>query len=318
MKALGTILGTMLLAASAAQAQMIPDNVGQSSNGLPPALVNVGFDPELNKQIPPDAAFTDENGRSVQLKEYFGKKPVLLAFVYFTCPMLCNQVEQTLVGTLKMISFNPGADYEVVFISFDPSDTPDAALKKKHEAMSRFARPGTEPGWHFLTGSKEAIDAVTQGRGFSLQLRSEDQALRPRQRHSAADARWPNFALFLWRRLSAQQCPPRPGGRLLRENRHAGGSYLVVLLSIRPDQSPLQRHGTNGYPHGRSCDAVLHGPRVYDFPPPRASAGRFREIAPGFADRRSTLESCSHRFHFFQSRRPISREMWTRSSRLFF
>jgi protein SCO1/2 len=167
MKALGTILGTMLLlAACAAQAQMIPDNVGQSSNGLPPALVNVGFDPELNKQIPPDVAFTDENGRSVELKEYFGNKPVLVAFVYFTCPMLCNQVEQTLVGTLKMISFNPGADYEVVFISFDPSDTPDAALKKKHEAMSRFARPGTEPGWHFLTGSKEAIDAVTKAADF--------------------------------------------------------------------------------------------------------------------------------------------------------
>ena len=166
MKALGTILGTMLLAASAAQAQMIPDNVGQSSNGLPPGLVNVGFDPELHKQIPADAAFTDENGRSVQLKEYFGKKPVVLAFVYFTCPMLCNQVEQTLVGTLKMISFNPGADYEVVFISFDPADTPDAALKKKHEAMSRFARPGTEPGWHFLTGSKEAIDAVTKAADF--------------------------------------------------------------------------------------------------------------------------------------------------------
>lgn len=167
MKALSTILGTMLLlAASAAKAQMIPDNVGQSSNGLPPALVNVGFDPELNKQIPPDVAFTDENGRSVQLKGYFGKKPVVLAFVYFTCPMLCNQVEQTLVGTLKMVSFNPGADYEVVFVSFDPSDTPDAALKKKHQAMSRFARPGTEPGWHFLTGSKEAIDAVTKAADF--------------------------------------------------------------------------------------------------------------------------------------------------------
>jgi cytochrome oxidase Cu insertion factor (SCO1/SenC/PrrC family) len=308
MKALGTILGTMLLAACAAQAQMIPDNVGQSSNGLPPGLVNVGFDPELHKQIPPDAAFTDENGRSVQLKEYFGKKPVVLAFVYFTCPMLCNQVEQTLVGTLKMISFNPGADYEVVFISFDPSDTPDAALKKKHEAMSRFARPGTEPGWHFLTGSKEAIDVVTKAADFRFNY----------DPNSAADARWPNFALFFWRRLSVQQCPPRPGGCLLRENRHAGGSYFVVLLSIRPDQSPLQRHGANGYPHGRSCDAVLHGPRVYDFPPRRASSGRFREIAPGFADRRSTLESCRYRFHFFRNRRPISRGVWTRSSRLFF
>jgi protein SCO1 len=167
MKALHAILGMMLLlAASAGQAQMIPDNVGQSSKGLPPALLNVGFDPQLNKQIPPDVAFTDEYGRSVQLKNYLGNKPVVLAFVYFTCPMLCNQVEQTLVGTLKMIAFNPGTDYEVVFISFDPSDTPEEALKKKHQALSRFARPDSEPGWHFLTGSQEAIDAATKAADF--------------------------------------------------------------------------------------------------------------------------------------------------------
>jgi protein SCO1/2 len=75
-------------------------------------------------------------------------------------------VEQTLVGTLKMIAFNPGTDYQVVFISFDPSDTPDEALKKKHQALSRFARPDTEPGWHFLTGSREAIDAATKAADF--------------------------------------------------------------------------------------------------------------------------------------------------------
>lgn len=147
-------------------AQMIPDNVGQSSNGLPPALVNVGFDPQLNKQIPLDAPFMDEYGQPASLREYSGKKPVVLAFVYFTCPMLCNQVEQAVVGTLKMISFNPGTDYEVVFISFDPTDTPDEALKKKHEAMSRFARPATETGWHFLTGNRESIDAVTKAADF--------------------------------------------------------------------------------------------------------------------------------------------------------
>jgi protein SCO1/2 len=151
---------------------MIPDGVGKSSNGLPPALVNVGFDPQLNAQIPLDAPFVDEYGQSVTLGDFSGKKPIVLAFVYFTCPMLCNQVEQAVVGTLKMISFNPGTDYQVVFLSFDPSDTPDAALKKKHEAMSRFARPLTEPGWHFLTGSQESIDAVTKAASFRF---SHDQ-----------------------------------------------------------------------------------------------------------------------------------------------
>jgi protein SCO1/2 len=168
MKAISRVLGiaALLLGVRAVNAQMIPDNLGPSSNGLPPALVNVGFDPQLNAQIPLDDPFVDEFGRPATLREYAGKKPVVLAFVYFTCPMLCNQVEQALVGTLKMISFNPGTDYQVVFISFDPNDKPDEALKKKHEALSRFARPATDPGWHFLTGSRESIDAVTKAANF--------------------------------------------------------------------------------------------------------------------------------------------------------
>jgi protein SCO1 len=156
----------LLLCGTLACGQMIPDGVGQSSNGLPPALVNVGFDPQLNAQIPQDTPFIDEYGQPASLRQFTSKKPVVLAFVYFSCPMLCNQVEQALEGTLKMISFNPGTDYEVVFISFDPSDTPEMALQKKHEAMSRFARPATEPGWHFLTGNRESIDAVTKAADF--------------------------------------------------------------------------------------------------------------------------------------------------------
>jgi protein SCO1 len=162
-----TIVAVLLLAAHAGKAQTIPDNVGQSSNGLPPALVNVGFDPQLNAQIPLDVNFVDENGQPVLLRDYFGqRRPVVLTFVYFTCPMLCSQVEQSLVGTLKMLSFNPGADYDVVLISMDPNDTPAEALKKKHEALSRFSRPGTESGWHFLTGTKQSIDQVAQAASY--------------------------------------------------------------------------------------------------------------------------------------------------------
>ena len=165
-RAILVVVALMLLGGGASHAQMIPDDVGQSSNGLPPALVNVGFDPQLNAQIPMDSSFVDEYGQPVTLRAYSGKKPMVLAFVYFTCPMLCNQVEQAVVGTLKMIAFNPGTDYEVVFISFDPNDKPEDALKKKHEALSRFARPSTEAGWHFLTGTRESIDAVTKAADF--------------------------------------------------------------------------------------------------------------------------------------------------------
>jgi protein SCO1 len=147
-------------------AQTIPDNVGKSSSGLPPQLQNVGFEPRLNAQLPLDLNFRDESGRDVPLREYFGHKPVLLALVYYGCPMLCNQVEQGVVGTLKMLSFNAGRDYEVLFVSFDPRETPDMAARKKAAALSSYGRPETAAGWHFLTGKEEAIHALTAAANF--------------------------------------------------------------------------------------------------------------------------------------------------------
>src|SRR6266404_1169886 len=149
-----------------AGAQTIPDNVGKSSSGLPAQLQNVGFAPQLNAQLPLDLNFRDESGRDVQLREYFGRKPVVLALVYYGCPMLCNQVEMGVVGSLKMLSFNAGRDYEVIFVSFDTRETPDMAAKKKAAAVSRYARPETASGWHFLTGKEEAVRALASAANF--------------------------------------------------------------------------------------------------------------------------------------------------------
>ena len=157
----------LLAASSAPQAQTVPSNVGPTSAMMPPALQNVGFEPSLNGQMPLDLHFRDETGRDVQLREFFGqKKPVVLAFVYYRCPMLCDQIQMGIVGTLRMLSFNPGRDYEVVFISFDPHDTPELAAEKKQAALARFHRPETVSGWHFLTGSQESIEAITRAANF--------------------------------------------------------------------------------------------------------------------------------------------------------
>ena len=149
-----------------AGAQTIPDSVGKSSSGLPKQLQNVGFEPQLNAQLPLDLTFRDESGRDVQLRQYFGHKPVLLALVYYGCPMLCNQVEQGVVGSLKMLSFNAARDYEVVFVSFDARETPDMAAKKKAAALAHYGRPETASGWHFLTGKEEQIHALTAAANF--------------------------------------------------------------------------------------------------------------------------------------------------------
>jgi len=160
-------VGVVLVAAAQTFAQTVPDNVGQASSNMPLILKNVAFRPELNGQVPLDTAFKDESGKSVQLGQYFHQqKPVLLAFVYYGCPMLCTQLEQGVVGSLRMLSFNPGRDYEVVFVSFDERDTPEMAAAKKNTAMDHFRRKETAAGWHFLTGSKESIAAVTNSANF--------------------------------------------------------------------------------------------------------------------------------------------------------
>lgn len=159
-------IAALLLGSAVASAQTIPSSVGQTASTMPPGLRDVGFEPLLNAQMPLDLPFRDETGRDVQLRDYFGRKPVALAFVYFNCPMLCDQVQQGVVGSLRMLSFNPGRDYEVVFISFDPHDTPEAAAAKKKVAMTHFRRPETESGWHFLTGTQQSIDAATKAANF--------------------------------------------------------------------------------------------------------------------------------------------------------
>src|SRR5215213_5956826 len=144
-----------------------PNQAG-TSNGLPPALEKAGIEQKLNEQVPFDAVFKDENGREVKLGEYFGKRPVILALVYFECPMLCNEVLNGLTGSLKSLSFDAGRDFDVIAISFDAreNEKPDLAKNKKESYMKRYGRPGTENGWHFLTGTQEQIDKVTNAVGF--------------------------------------------------------------------------------------------------------------------------------------------------------
>jgi protein SCO1/2 len=156
----------LLVASTALHAQAVPGNTAPAASARPAVLRNVGFEPPLNGPMPLDLSFRDETGRSVLLRQYFGQKPVVLAFVYYGCPMLCDQVEQGVVGVLRMLSFNPGRDYDVVFVSFDSRETPEMAAEKKKKALAHFRRPETDSGWHFLTGSKESIEAATMAANF--------------------------------------------------------------------------------------------------------------------------------------------------------
>jgi protein SCO1/2 len=145
-------------------AQQVPQDIGP--RGLPWALQNVGFDPQLTARLPLDLGFRDETGRTIPLRDYFHGQPVVLAFVYYRCPMLCNQIQVSLIGALKMISFTAGKEYEVVLVSFDARETPEMAAAKKRDAIERYGRRGAADGWHFLTGDQASIDTLTRAANF--------------------------------------------------------------------------------------------------------------------------------------------------------
>lgn len=135
-------------------------------NGLPPPLRNVTIEQKLNSRIPLDVRFRDERGKEVLLKDYFGSRPVILAFVYYRCPMLCNLVLNGLTDSLRNVSFDAGKEFEIVTVSIDPSEKPPLAVAKKSGYIERYGREDAEAGWHFLTGEGRAIQRLANAAGF--------------------------------------------------------------------------------------------------------------------------------------------------------
>ena len=142
---------------------------GNPSTGLPSALQEVRIEQKLDHQLPLDLVFRDENGQEVQLGKYFGKKPVVLAFVYYDCPMLCTQILNAMVTSFRVLPFQVGKEFDVVTVSFDPRESSALARAKKDvyvDYLPEKMRAGAREGWHFLTGDQASIEKLTETAGF--------------------------------------------------------------------------------------------------------------------------------------------------------
>lgn len=148
-----------------------------NATGLAPSevLKTVGIDQRLDAQISPDLTFTNEAGQIVRLGDYMGKRPLLLALVYYDCPGLCTMTLNGIVTALRPLAFTPGNEFDVLTVSFDPRETPQLAAEKKKRYLKDYLRKGAttthdaataERGWHFLTGDEANIKALTETVGF--------------------------------------------------------------------------------------------------------------------------------------------------------
>ena len=164
--AVSIALMTVVVSAQGNAPGVAPDP-GMPAGQTPTALSRVSFEQNLNEQLPLDLPFKDENGRAVKLGDYFGRKPVVLTFVYYECPMLCTEVLNGLESSLRVLNETIGREFDVVTVSFDPKETPVLASGKKKAYLERYKRPEAEAGWHFLTGEQSSIEALTRAAGFN-------------------------------------------------------------------------------------------------------------------------------------------------------
>jgi protein SCO1/2 len=178
--ALAAIIVCATVAGAGAQMAGGPNNgykreVGMPSSAIPAPLREIGFDQNIGQRLPLDVVVRDEAGREGQIGQYFGQRPVVLVFAYYSCPMLCAQVFSGLASTLGVLSLEPGRDLEIVAVSFDPRDTPASAVAKKAAYLERYARPGADTASHFLTADQPSIDRLTKAAGFRYAWDKETQ-----------------------------------------------------------------------------------------------------------------------------------------------
>ncbi len=147
-----------------AQAPFAGDNAKPTAQ--PAVLNDVGIDQKLGEQVPGDLIFRDDAGQRVLLGDYFGKRPLILALVYYKCPMLCTMVLNDLTKSLNGMNLTAGRQFDILTVSFDPHETPALAAEKKRQYLRAYRRDGAETGWHFLTGPQDSIDRLTRSVGF--------------------------------------------------------------------------------------------------------------------------------------------------------
>lgn len=161
---LSRMMGLVVLVAAALSGS-VRSQAG-ASEGRIDLVRDVDIEQRLGAKLPLEVDFLDEHGRATSLAELLGERPAILALVYYECPMLCNEVLNGLLETLRALPLELGQDFEIVMLSIDPLETPELARRKRDAYLEQFGREVDERAWHALTGAQASIDALASAVGF--------------------------------------------------------------------------------------------------------------------------------------------------------
>lgn len=218
-------------------------HIGPTTEKKPSLLSHVTITQLLNHKIPLNLEFRDETGKLVHLGDYFGTRPVILSLVYYKCRILCPEEMDGLISALEMVKFKPGRDFNVVFVSIDPTETPALAAKEKALYVKRYGRPGTAGGFHFLTGTEPNIEKLASAVGFGyVKVMGPDGMLSQYAHASAIEVLTPHGRLSQYY-LGVQYSPKDLDLGLVEASHGTIGSIVDDLLTYCYRYDPrLYRH----------------------------------------------------------------------------
>lgn len=127
---------------------------------------NPNIDEKLGEFIPLDIEFKNSDGSKTTFEELMDDKPTVLSLVYYKCPGLCAPLLNEEANVIQKVDLEPGIDYNMITVSFNPDDTPKLARNKKKNYFKGLERQVNPESWHWLVGDEEAIYNLTKAVGF--------------------------------------------------------------------------------------------------------------------------------------------------------
>ncbi|MCA9294497.1 MAG: SCO family protein [Phycisphaerales bacterium] len=156
-------MATCALVAHPAQAQRVLESI--------PETDGVGLTTKVGDMLPLDTPFKDTSNNDVMLGSMFdGERPVLLLFVYFTCPLQCPYtMQQTQIALNELydkFGWTAGEQYRLLVVSFDHNDTPRSANQQREGLVAGLHFEPRKGGVEIWTSTPEQVRKVADAAGF--------------------------------------------------------------------------------------------------------------------------------------------------------
>ncbi|HEX9998121.1 MAG TPA: SCO family protein [Abditibacterium sp.] len=135
--------------------------------GVPKDLAQrVRIDQKLDARLPLNLEFKNEKGEKVTLGQYFGRKPVMISMLQFTCDQICSAQLGAMTHSFNELKFSAGQEFDVLTVSLDPREGPLIAQDAKDERLKEYPRASAKEGWHFLTADEKNIKKLAAALGI--------------------------------------------------------------------------------------------------------------------------------------------------------